>query len=1104
MSGDEQQLLDFGGLDRRVGSATEPVVTLVPRGRAGAGDAGAQASFDGLAGALVAGDERLDHEHPYAVLGGPGTGKTSLLIEAAVEFMRAGGAAEEIMFFAATKEAATDLRNRIFARLTAEGDYAATGSLVRSVHSWAFAFYRSIQLQRGKPAPRLMTGAEHDMQIREILRGTALDGNRYWPENVVPALTYVGFARQLRDLLLRAAERNVSAEQLVAYGEEYDRPMWVGAGRFLQEFNQVQRLSAAHNLNASELLHATLAALETPEGQGELERQKKRTRLLLVDDAHNLDPASGQFIQAFITQGVRTLIAGDPDQCVFHFRGADEEFLTRAAAVEDHRVVLSNSPRLSPATARAVDALRGHLPPLPTRVEVRGGSQVEDALELVESGTATAERLEVTDAVRRAHVEHGVPWEQIAVIVRGTGDIPALRRVLMSHGVPVQVDPTSIVLAEQPLVRMLLLALEASYRPLRAAEVLDLLESNVGGADPVMVRRVQRAMARAIRSARLRGRPIPAHDDGRPYQAMDLLAAYVIDQEAYGWVTEFFGPREHGVVERITAVITAGRVAQQERATTEMVLWKIWQATELSTRLQTHALRGGTLGAQADQDLDSVMNLFDLLGDFVERNPKAATATFIEEVRSQELPTGTRDRRGVMPGAVEILPAHAAAGKQWRVVIVAGVQEDSWPAGPTVGGLFGQLELVDLVDRGVTPQTPISRVAEAIQEERRLFLLAISRATEKTVVTWIRSSGDEAQVPSRFVGEIGAGVASPQKNTARNHSEKTAELHQHLPRVLAMEPLVAELRDAVTDASRPGHERHAAARNLAKLAQAGVHGADPANWWGHVPVSTQNTLIQGGRIVLSPSTLEALGQCALRYVLDRKVVTSDTTEAMRIGTLVHALAEEIVAGMSVEDAQSFVRVALPALSTEPVWKIPQLVDQWVAGIERLHAFIHHEMSRENTRVETERKLEGKVGVTANGYTVTLSGRADLLVITESQPDVAQVRVVDFKTGKSAKTKAEAEESPQLAAYQFLVALEYGPAASMGAELVFPAVSKAKGITVREQAPKHSVELDDVHEEILTLADASAGSEFTATVGNHCTWCSFKQVCPAQPEGKQVV
>lgn len=1090
-------------LDKRVGSTLDPQVRLV---RTPAVSRGEVPQFSGLVEALVAGAREVDYERPYAVLGGPGTGKSTVLVEAAVRHIVTGGSADSIMFFAPSKDAAAAMRAQIFARLAGDDDYASTGSVVRSVHSWAFAFYRAIRAAAGESSPRLMTGAEHDMAIRELLLGTAQDGNRYWPENVVPALSYVGFARQLRDFILRATERNVSAKDLVDYGERFHRPMWQAAGHFLEEFNQVQRLGVADNLNASELLHATLAALDSPEGQRIVEDQRAKVKLILVDDAHNLDPASAAFIESFMVPGVRTLIAGDPDQCVFHFRGASEDFLDRHAAHDDYRVVLSASHRLAPETAEAVNAVRAELPASSTRVPLRGSEHEQSpSIEMTEAATLTARHLQIADAIRRAHLHDGVAWEDIAVIVRSTGDIPALRRVLMNHDVPVTIDPTAVVLAEQPLVKTLLLAVEASYRSLTAAEVQDLLESPVGGADPVMVRRVQRAVARAIRRARAEGRTLPQRDDGRPPQAADLLADYLVDPSGYEWVAEFFGPREITVVERLQAVLTAGREAVRERLSSEMVLWKIWQATQLSTRLQAHALRGGTLGAQADQDLDAVMNLFDLAGDFAERNPQAGVSSLVREVRSQELPTGGRDRRGEVPHAVEILPAHAAAGRQWRFVVVTGLQEDSWPAGPTVGGLFGQLELVDLVDRGIEPGTPISRMADAVHEERRLFLLAISRATDKTLLAYVSSSGEEALVPSRFLKDVAPVVASINGDSAEPDDAERSDHRDHLPRVLAVEPLIAELRDAVMDTARPGHERQAAARNLAKLAAAGVYGAAPDQWWGSADPSCERPIIRENQIWLSPSRLESLEECPLRTFLENQGGVAEDTEPMRIGILVHAIAEAIVDGLSVDDAHSLMATALAAISEEPEWKLTQMQDEWREGIDKLHGFITS-LQHGSTTLETEQELRGCVGETADGITVMLGGRIDLMTTSGGdgeRAETADTYVYDFKTGATAVSGETAENSPQLEAYQFLVTMDPHRGHAAGAALVYPRY-KSKSITIRQQGARSEDTTEQFRQRVLQLAPHAAGPVFPALPGDHCQHCSVRLLCPAQPEGKQVV
>ncbi|WP_420099651.1 ATP-dependent helicase [Corynebacterium sp.] len=1096
-------------LRRRIGSAGTVEVRLDTTTAGSGGPSTRQ--WDGLAAALVAGDGRVDARLPFSVLGGPGTGKTSLLVDAAVSFLDNGGTAEEVMVVAPSKEAAADLRDQITEAVRSRENYATTGTMVRSVHSWAFAFLRAVaqEDQAGRaPQPRLMTGAEHDLQIRTLLRGHAEDGTGRWPEDIRPALPLVGFARQLRDLLLRAAERGIDAAGLRELGARYDEPMWTAAADFQHEYDQIQALSATNNLNASELLHTTLAALDAHPGV--LDRHRARIRLVLVDDAHNLDPASGRFLSRFMVPGVRSLVAGDPDQCVFHFRGADETFLTGIAAHEDRRVVLSRSHRLPRDLVAAVNLLEGRLPAHPTRVTLRDGGGTGDSgdgggLAVRRSPSRTADTLVVTDEIRRAHVVDGVAWDDIAVIVRSSADIPVLRRALLSHGVPVKVDPTSVVLAEQPLVRVILLALDALVRPVSGVEMQQLIESPIGGADPVMLRRVERAVAPLLAGTGLR--------------AMDAVTAIVTGrasaEERERW-TGRFGPREHQVVERISRVIAAGRHALEQQSTTspvESVLWAVWQAADLSNSLQAQALRGGTLGSQADRDLDAVMSLFDLAGDVVERTPTATLATFLEDVRSQELPTGGRDRRGVRPDAVEILPAHAAAGRQWDVVVVAGVQEDSWPAGPTVGGLFGQQELVDLVDRGISPDIPVSRAAAALSEERRLFLLAVSRARLRTLVTAVDPLGDDTSAPSRFLDEIAAAV--PESHTETRAATDTGtdpvtgtgagartDTAVALPRVLALEPLVAELRDVVCDGRRAGHERDAAADNLARLAEAGVHGADPDQWWGVAPPSTTGPAVAPPRgdtapsVRISPTTLESLDDGCDTVAFLRGLTGGASTEQMKVGVLIHAVAEGFATGLSHADARDIVADAVPHLVDGPAWTAVPLTESCLTAVDRLHTWIL-ERDGLDRAVEVERTLERTIGTTGDGLPIVLAGRTDRLE-TDSE---GRTTVVDFKTGRTAKTKKEAVDSRQLAAYQLLIDGEPGRTPN-GAMLVYPRRDTA-AVTVLQQAAMGPEELEEFRALAVDAATRAAGPVYQASADG-CDGTDHACLCPACRAGEQVI
>ena len=140
-----------------------------------------------------------------------------------------------------------------------------------------------------------------------------------------------GFAAELRELLLRAAERGLGPDELQALGERHDVPEWVAAGRFFRTYEQVVLLrgavgrgapqATAPALDAAELVGAALDALASdPEL---LAAERARVRHLLVDDAQDLDPQQMELVRVLGRTARTVLLAGDPDQAVLGFRGAD-------------------------------------------------------------------------------------------------------------------------------------------------------------------------------------------------------------------------------------------------------------------------------------------------------------------------------------------------------------------------------------------------------------------------------------------------------------------------------------------------------------------------------------------------------------------------------------------------------------------------------------------------------------------------------------------------------------------------------------------------------------------------------------------------------------
>lgn len=979
----------------------------------------------------------------WKVTGQAGSGVSSFLIDtaaAAIEADPQRASSGGVLLLTESKESGARMRAELSGRLAATG-FVADEPVVRSVHSLAFAMLR----QQAEAEIRLISGAEQDAVIRELLLGHAEDGGGTWPQELRPALPMVGFARQLRDFLLRAIERGLGPDDLCRLGEAHGIDIWRCAGEFLREYQQVMALTGTRRYSASELITRALEVeVERPWG------------IVLVDDAQHLAPASAELVSRLISRADLAVVGGDEEQAVFRFRGASPEFFRTMGGVA-HQVIDLGASKRTPAS----------------RVVVAPDVQTHQAY--------------VADAIRRAHFEEGVGYKDIAVVVRSSSMIEPLRRSLLHAGVPVSLDPTDVVLAEQHIVVALLLGLRALTEELSAVQWRELLLGPVGGADPVTLRRLLRGLRRY-------------KPDQQAEETLRELLAQPGELPDFG---EVLTQRELDILQRVRSVLEQGRQALVADGSVEEVLWAIWSATGLADRLLAAALRGGAAGSQADRDLDAAMALFDAAGDFTERRPTAGIELFIAFIEEQELPTGVRDRRTAKPDAVSLLTAHGAAGREFRHVIVAGVQELSWPSLGETGTIFRQEDLLDLVDAGVDPAIPVSHIAERMVEEQHLFHLATSRATERLVVTAVDDQeAEEVIQPSRFVEQIAAahGLEAQRVSLAGvAPAPGDAELGSTV-RVLSRDHVIAELRRALSDPAASEADRSQAARQLARLAEAGVAGAAGEQWWGIKGASISEKLRR--HAALSPSRIESLLQCPMREVLERMVGLDETAE-MIYGSMAHAYLEAVGKGADPATARAMVMAARAEAEQGPRWKTERDLADFAAMLDRIDAWLAASRSAfEQVAVEADVDVEVGDGL-------RIRGRVDRL----ERDAAGALHVVDLKTGSQPPSLAATEENPQLMAYQLAlragkyadgrITTAHGEGSQVGgATLVYPN-SQKKTLATREQAPKSDDELGAFAEVVRPLTAQMEGPSLTARTGEHCDHCRVRQLCPAQPEGRDL-
>ncbi len=286
--------------------------------------------------ALVVDAPRLDDEQQAVldargplvrVLGAPGTGKTTTAVELVVDRVLYGGLTpDQCLLLTSTRLAAARLRERVTARLAR----TSTEPLARTHQAFGFGILRREAALRGDDAPRLISGPEQDVILRELLAGHAVGDATAppWPEHVLVALDKRGFRAELRDLLMRAVEHGIEADALAALGDRHGRPEWVAAAQVLREYDQVTAFSRPGAYDPAWILTAAADRLEDdPEA---LARVCADVRLVVVDDAQELTVAAARLLRVLTSAGPDLVLVGDPDAAVQTFRGADPRILATA------------------------------------------------------------------------------------------------------------------------------------------------------------------------------------------------------------------------------------------------------------------------------------------------------------------------------------------------------------------------------------------------------------------------------------------------------------------------------------------------------------------------------------------------------------------------------------------------------------------------------------------------------------------------------------------------------------------------------------------------------------------------------------------------------
>lgn len=666
----------------------------------------------------------------------------------------------------------------------------------------------------------------------------------------------------------------------------------------------------------------------------------------------------------------------------------------------------------------------------------------------------------------------------------------------------------------------------ASDDPLTVELAHALLTGPLGGLDGSDLRRLGRALREeeraALRERRAAGESAEAAGTPEAVEVTEGRAATLV-RSSDELIREALAHPEQLVTldlppaRRARELGTLLRKVREQLAgggTAEEALWELWDGSpRWRERLERAALRVGTVGRNADRDLDALCALFETAARAEEQvTGHRGALDLLAEVEAQDIAADTLTVRTARPEAVRLMTAHRSKGLEWRLVVVAGVQEGLWPDLRRRGSLLE----ADRIGRDGLAE-PLSPGA-LLAEERRLFYVAVTRAKERLIVTAVKAPAEDGDEPSRFLRELYREQLHPKTGAVlrRTPQVTVADITHRPRRPLSIAALVAELRAVTVDPARSPELRRTAAERLATLAAARgedgtvlVPAAHPDRWWGMAEATSNPTPLRepDRPVQLSGSGLEQLDSCSLQWFLSKEVkAQSATSGAQGFGNVLHALADEVGTGRTPADLAVLLErldTVWDALAFDAPWKSTQEKAQARAALER---FLHwHVLERGRTMLATEHGFDLTLPV--GELAVRIRGVMDRV----EQDAVGRAYVVDFKTGKRAPSDKSLPEHKQLAVYQ--LAVREGALDDLvnerpplgGAELVqlrfedkkLPAAPKVQ----HQPPPEGEPWIENL------LADAAGrvlAERFVPTTGDGCGSCGFKRSCSAQRDGRQLL
>jgi len=670
--------------------------------------------------------EAVNHtDGPLLIVAGAGTGKTHLLTTKIAYLIEQGLAKpDEILALTFTDKAAGEMEERVDRLLP----YGYVNLWISTFHSFCDRILKEKGIEIGLPEYKLLSDIEQWMMIRENLNKFDLDyykpmGN---PTKFIKSLI-THFSR-VKDEVITPDEYLNFAEKLKIKNDEIDnadeeKKKIIEIANAYKVYNQL--LLDNEFLDFGDLINYSLKLFK--ERPAILKEYQNKFKYILVDEFQDTNFAQYELVKLLAGAKNNITVVGDDDQSIYRFRGASmSNILTFTTDYKDaKKVVLTKNYR---SGQKILDISYDFIcQNNPNRLEVKLGKNLSKKLQsqikipgeviMIQEASLEEEVAKIlTTIFEIKEKDKDASWNDFAILVRANESAKPFIHQAELLGIPYQFLASKGLYNKQVVTWIIsFIKLLDNYR--ESSATFRVLSMPVWGLDAYQIADISyHAKKKAISL----------------YEACENIELYTKNDKLISKIKE------------ITSFINTLREESKYKKPSQ-IIYKFLSESGLLKYLKN-------LPENIEQKNNFIyLNKFYKKIKEFERDKDDVHILDFLNILELEMEAGERGSLPYDPDngpeMIKIMTVHSSKGLEFKYVFVANLVDKRFPS----------------IERGESIELPSGLVKEILsdgdihlEEERRLFYVASTRAKEKLYLSWgLDYGGTRPKKPSRFLYEMG-------------------------------------------------------------------------------------------------------------------------------------------------------------------------------------------------------------------------------------------------------------------------------------------------------------------------------------------------------------